>query len=144
MIISAYLLNSEIFEIQDVWTGQEDLQYTNDALKTLPKGLWFFCPVSPLELHKVMGLEGIHHLDAFCCFASVTFCPWCSKEGQNEGTIVNNLQTTHNKLGLVCEKCLHCSATTLEAIQHHSQGHKQPKECGREEEDRGLNDTSLS
>ena len=39
MIICASLLDSEIYEIQEIWTGPEDLQYTNDALKSLPKGL---------------------------------------------------------------------------------------------------------
>ena len=32
MITSVNLLDSEIFEIQEVWTGQRDLQYANDAL----------------------------------------------------------------------------------------------------------------
>ena len=114
MIISADLLDSKIFKIQEVWTGQEDLQYANDALKTLLKGLQFFCLVLPLESPKVMGLEGIHCPDAPHCLAGVTFCPWCGKEGQNEGIIANYLWTTHYKLGLVCQKCLHCSVTTLE------------------------------
>ena len=58
MIISVGLLDSKIYEIQEIWTRQEDLQYTNDALKSLLKGLWFFCPVSPLESPKVMGERG--------------------------------------------------------------------------------------
>ena len=80
----------------------EDLQYANDTLKTLPKSLLFFCPVSPKELPKVMGLTGVHNPDALHYFAGVTFCPWCRKEGQNEGTIVNHLETTHYELGLIC------------------------------------------
>ena len=35
----------------------------------------------------------------FCQYASY---PWCRKEGQNEGTIVNHLWTTHYRLGLAC------------------------------------------
>ena len=54
-----------------------------------------------------MSLKGVHHLDALHHFAGVTFCPWCAKEGQNKGNMVNHLWTTHYKLGLVCEKCLH-------------------------------------
>ena len=61
--------------------GCENLQYANDALKTLPKGLQFFHPVSPKESPKVMGLTGVHNPDALCHFAGVTFCPWCRKEG---------------------------------------------------------------
>ena len=47
--------------------------------------------MSSLELPKVMGLVGIHNPDALCHFAGVTFCPWCGKQGLNEGTIVNHL-----------------------------------------------------
>ena len=106
MIAYADLLGSQIYEIQEVWMGQEDLQYANSALKTLPKGLWFFRPASPKEFPKVMGLTGVHNPNALHCFARVTFCPWCRKEEQNEGTIVNPLWTMHYKLGLVCKKCL--------------------------------------
>ena len=76
MIISADLLDSKIFEIQENWTRQEDLWAANDTLKALPKGLQFFQTISPAELPKVMGLEGIHHPDALPHFARVTFCPW--------------------------------------------------------------------
>ena len=124
--------------------GWEDLQYSNDALKTLSKGLQFFCPASPKELPKVMGLAGVHNPDALCCFTGVTFCPCCGKERQKEGTIVTHLQTMHYKLGLVCEKCLHYSSLTLEAIWHHGQSCKQPKKSDAEEEDGGLNIASNS
>ena len=66
MIAYADLLGSQIYEIQEVWMGWEDLQYANDALKTLPKGLQFFHPVLPMELPKVMGLPGVHNPDALC------------------------------------------------------------------------------
>ena len=51
-----------------------------------------------------MGLMEIHDPDALCCFSGVTHCPWCGKEGQNEGTVVNHLQTVHHRLGLVCDR----------------------------------------
>ena len=35
-----------------------------------------------------MGLVGIHDPDALCHFNGLTHCPWCGKEGQNEGTVV--------------------------------------------------------
>ena len=94
MITSAILLGSQIYEIQESWEGQSKLHYANDALRALPKGLWFFHAVSPSELPKVMGLAGVHNPDALCCFSGMTFCPWCGKEGQNKGTIVNHLQMT--------------------------------------------------
>ena len=57
MIAFADLLGSEIYEIQEAWIGQEDLWYANDVLKNSPKGLQFFCPVSPSESPKVIGLK---------------------------------------------------------------------------------------
>ena len=139
MIAYADLLGSQIYEIQEVWTGWEDLWYANNALKTLPMSLQFFCPIPPSESSKVMGLTGIHNLEALHCFASMTFYPWCRKEGQNEEIAVNHLWTTHYKLGLVYEKCFHCPSITLEAIWHHGQSCKQLRE-----EDGGLDDTSSS
>ena len=139
MITYANLLGSQVYEIQEVWMGWEDLWYVNNVLKTLPKGLQFFHPVPPMELPKVMDLTRFHNPDALCCFAGVTFCHWCRKEGQNEGTIVNHLWTIHYKLGLVCQKCLCYSSVTLEAIRHHGQDCKQPKGSNTEEEGRGLN-----
>ena len=140
MITPASLLGSQIYEIQEAWGGQSELQYADDTLKTLPKGLQFFHPVSPLELPKVMGLAGIHNPDALCHFSGMTFCPWCRKEGQNEGTIVNHLWATHYKLGLVCGTCFCCPPVTFEAIWCHGRkGCKQPRK-----EDGGLDDTSSS
>ena len=76
MITSVNLLDSEIYEIQEVWTGQKDLWYANDALKLLPKGLQFFAPC-PLQNHpKSWGLKWVNHPDALHCFAGLTFCPW--------------------------------------------------------------------
>ena len=106
MIASVSLLDSKIYKIPEGWTGWEDLWYANDALKHLPKGLQFFCPMSPSELLNVVGLKGVHHPDSLCHFARLIFSPWCGKEGQNEGTVINHLQTMHYKLGLVCGRCL--------------------------------------
>ena len=47
MVTSASLLGSQIYEIQEVWRGQNELWYANDVLKTSPRGLQFFCPISP-------------------------------------------------------------------------------------------------
>ena len=119
MIASVGLLDSETYEIQEFWIRWEDLQYANDALKLLLKCLQFFNPISHSDSVKVMGLNGVHHPDALHCFARLTFCPWCRKEGQNEGTVVNHLQTVHYKLGLVCSVCPCFPSITSEAIWHH-------------------------
>ena len=89
--MSADLLGTSIYEIQSSWTGPKELKQANYTLQSLPKGLKFLQVVAPSESPKVMGLMGIHDPDALCCFNSITYCPWCRKEGQNEGTVVNHL-----------------------------------------------------
>ena len=42
MIETAGLLGSAIYEIQEEWTGWDELQHANYVLRTLPKGLKFF------------------------------------------------------------------------------------------------------
>ena len=91
-----------------------------------------------------MGLIGIHHPNALCCHAGLPYCSWCGKEGQNEGTVVNYLQTTHYRLGLVCSRCLCYSTTTSEAMQHHGQVCRQPIESDAKEEDEGPNNDNAS
>ena len=76
-------------------------------------------PTPTLESPKVIGLVGIHDPDALWHFAGFTYCPWCGKEGQNEGTVVNHLRTTHYRLGLVCDKCHSCLTTTCDTLCHH-------------------------
>ena len=121
LVVSASLLGTDTYEIQASWTGPEELKQANYTLQSLPKGLKFLRVVPTLESPKVMGLVGIHHPGALQHFASFTYCPWCGKEGQNEGTVVNHLRTTHYRLGLVCDKCHNCPTTTCNSLHH--QGH---------------------
>ena len=58
-----------------------ELKQANYALRSLPKGLKFLYVVPPSESPKVMGLVGIHNLDALHHFSGITHCPWCGKEG---------------------------------------------------------------
>ena len=102
MATNTELLGTSTHEIQASWTGPDKLKQANYALQSLPKGLKFLCVVPPFESPKVMGLMGIHDPHALCCFSGVTLCPWCGKEGQNEGTMVNHLWMVHYRLGLVC------------------------------------------
>ena len=85
----------------------------------MPKGLRFLRVVPTTEPPKVMGLMGIHDPDALWCFAGYTYCPWCGKEGQNEGTVVNHLRTTHYRLGLVCNQCFSCPTVTSDTLHQH-------------------------
>ena len=134
MVETTGLFGSTIYEIQEAWTEWKELQHAKYVPRTLPKGLRFFCVVSPSESPKVMGLMGIHHPNTLHHFNRVTHCPWCRKEGQNEGTIVNDLRTVHYKLGLVCERCFCCPSITLEAIWHHGQKNCQPSVEGGPDE----------
>ena len=71
------------------------------------------------ESRKVMGLMGIHNPNVLQHYAGYTNCPWCGKEGQNEGTMVNHLRTTHYRLGLVCDWCFGCPTVTSDLLCQH-------------------------
>ena len=113
---SAGLLGECIFEIQHSWKRLEHLKQANYVLQSLPKGLKFLRVVSAKESPKVMGLKVIHDPEALWHFASYTYCSWCGKDRQNEGTIVNHLRTVHYKLGLVCNLCFGCPRTTVDTL----------------------------
>ena len=131
---STELLGTSIYEIQASWTGLDELRQANYALRSLPKGLKILHVVPPSESPKFIGLVGIHDLEALHRFSSITHCPWCGKEGQNEGTVVNHLWMVHYRLGLVCNKCHNCPSTTSNTLRCHGQqncqqpGEKNPNE----------------
>ena len=104
----AGLLGESIYELQQLLDGPEDLKHGNYILQSLPKGLKFIRVISTKESPKVMGLKGIHDPDTLWHFAGFTYCPWCRKDGQNEGTIVNHLRSIHYKLGLIYNLCYGC------------------------------------
>ena len=66
-----------------------------------------------------MGLEGIHSPEAIHRWGGCSYCPWCAKEGQNEGTIVNHLYTVHYHLGLVCILCMAYVCTSSDTMRKH-------------------------
>ena len=115
----ADLLGKSIHELQLSWEGPEELKHANYSLCSLPKGLKFLRVVPTLESLKIMGLKGIHYGNALQHFMNYTYCPWCGKEGQNEGTIVNHLRTVHYKLGIVCNLCYHCPTVTSDTLHQH-------------------------
>ena len=115
----AGLLGELIFKIQQSWEGLEHLRCTNYVLQSLPKGLKFLRAVSAKESPKVMGLKGIYDPEALQHFAGYTYCPWCGKDGQNEGTVMNCLRMVHYKLGLVCNLCFSCPMTMSDTLCRH-------------------------
>ena len=120
LVVSTGFLGTDTYEIQSSWTGPEELKQANYTLWSLPKGLKFLRVVPTSASPKVMGLVGIHDPDALQHFTSFTYCPWCGKEGQNEGMVVNHLRTTHYQLGLVCDKCHGYPTTTCNTLHHHA------------------------
>ena len=115
----AGLLGESIFEIQCSWKGPEHLQQANYIFQSQPKGLKFLRAESTKEYPKEMGLKGIHDPEALWHFSRYTYCPWCGKSGQNEGTIINHLRTTHYKLGLICDWCFGCPTMMLDTLNRH-------------------------
>ena len=113
------LLGESIFKIQWSWKGPEHLQQANYIFQSQPKGLRFLRVVSAKESPKEMGLKGIHDPVALQHFSGYTYCPWCGKSGQNEGTIVNHLRTTHYKLGLICNQYFGCPTMMSDTFCRH-------------------------
>ena len=116
---SAGLLGEAIYKIQLSWTRPEELKQANYALQSLPKGLRFLRVVPATESPKVMGLMGIHDPNALQHYAGYIYCPWCGKEGKNEGTMVNHLRRTHYRLGLVCNQCFGCPTVMSDSLCWH-------------------------
>ena len=134
----AKLLGLAIYEIKEVWKGPDELLQGNYTLRSLPKGLKFPRAVPPLESPKVTGLVGIHDPDALHPFSGMAHYPWCGKEGQNEGTIINHLQMMHYRLSLVCNKCYNYPSTSSDTLCCHGQQNCQPSGEG------GPNKSALS
>ena len=91
----AGLLGTEVYPIHNQWVGKKELCSAYHIVRGSAKDLHFFRIVAPLESPKIMGLQGIHSPEALKQQVGLTFCLWCRKKGQNEGTIVNHLHTQH-------------------------------------------------
>ena len=122
MMEMAGLIDLEFYMVQDLWWGTKELHTANYVARGSAKDLHYFWVVLPLKSPKIMGLTGIHSPEALKHQAGLSFCPWCGKKGQNEGTVVNHLHTGHYCLRLVCERCLSYFATTSDTKWHHIQG----------------------
>ena len=120
MASSTNLLGTEVHEVQEEWSGWQELKATNRAAKASQMDTHFFRLVAPTESPKIMGLEGIHLPKALWWWSSLSYCPWCRKEGQNEGTVVNCLQMIHYHLGLFCAHCLDFFTMTLDVMWQHA------------------------
>ena len=120
MATSTNLLGTEIHEVQESWDGRKDLPAANQSAKSSHKDIHFFRVVAPTELLKIMDLKGIHSPKALLWQSSLTFCLWCGKEGQNEGTIVNHMWTMHYYLGLIRACCLEYFTRSTDTMHQHA------------------------
>ena len=125
------LMGTEIHPVQDQWQGKKGTPCGHGSTKNL----CYFQVVSPIEYPKIMGLKGFHSPEALKCQAGLSLCPWCGKEGQNEGTIVNHFCTEHYPLGLVCKRCLQHFMTSSDRMQQHLQGCKSAHVCNDKKSD---------
>ena len=139
---SAGLLKSNIYEVQDTWTGQKDLCTANHTAKASQKNKQFFHMVAPTELPSIMLLEGIHTPEALHRWGGHSYCPWCAKEGQNEGTMVNHLCTVHYHIGLVCTLCLAFFTTSADTMRKYGPHCKAMTTGDQEEEEISVEDNA--
>ena len=58
------LLNAEIYEVQEVWTGQWGLKAANCTAKASQMDILFFCMVMLTKSPNIMGLKEIHSPEA--------------------------------------------------------------------------------
>ena len=76
------LLDSEIHEVQEVWTGWRGLRAANHATQTSPRGIQFFHVVSPNELPDIMGLRGVHSQKPYISKAVGPSAPSVERRGR--------------------------------------------------------------
>ena len=131
----ASLMDTKTHPVQDQWQGKKELHAAKHLAKRSTKNLCYFQVVLPIQSPKIMGLKGIHCPEVLKHQAGLSFCPWCGKEGQNEGNMVIHLCTGYYCLRLVCERCLHHFTTSSDRMQHHLQGCQSTHVCYDEESD---------
>ena len=80
LVTSTNLLVTKIHEVQGHWSGWQELRATNKAAKA-----------SQRDIHcwKLWGWRGCIPPEALYGWSGLSFCPWCGKEGQKKGTVVN-------------------------------------------------------
>ena len=53
-------LNTQIYEVQEVWTSWQGLKAATHTAKASQRDIQFFCMVTPTKSPNIMGLKGIH------------------------------------------------------------------------------------
>ena len=90
-----------------------------------------------------MGLKVIHSPKVLFQWGNPSYCSWCGKEGQNEGTVVNHLRTVHYYLGLICALCQDFFTMSSDTLRWHTSSYESlpmdDKDWQEEEESKGDN-----
>ena len=60
MASSMNLLGTKVYEVQEEWSGCQELKTANKTAKASQRDIYFFRLVVPTESSKIMGLDGIH------------------------------------------------------------------------------------
>ena len=100
MVQETNLLNVEIPEVQEAWTDRQELKATNCAAKASQREIQFSAQYHWVTQHH--GVEGVSLPWGPTLVRLSLILPWCGKEGQNKGTMVNHLWNVHYCLGLIC------------------------------------------
>ena len=79
MATATNLMGSEVHE---VWTGWKDLKATHHVAKASPRDICFFRVMPPTKLPKIMGLRGIHSLEALQQWGGLSFISGVEKKGK--------------------------------------------------------------
>ena len=69
-------------------------------MQTSPKDIQFFPMVSPNESPNIMGLKGVHSLEAYIGEAAAPSAPGVGRRGRNEGTSHEPLENHALSFGL--------------------------------------------
>ena len=93
---------------------------------------------------NIVGLKGIHSPEDLHWQGGHFYCPWCGKEVQNKGTVVNHLQNVHYCLGLIYTLCWEYFAMSLDTMRWHTSSCKAltTKDKAPEEEEKSESDNS--
>ena len=116
----AGLLGTEVYPVQDPWVGKRELCCTYYAVTGSAKDLPLFQDSGTPQIPQNNGSPRHTLPRGTEATGWPLILPWCRKEGQNKGTIVNHLCTRHYCLGLVCERSLSYFTTTSDKMQCHA------------------------
>ena len=113
MATSINLLGTKVHEVQEIWGSQKDLWLLTEWQRLLQKTSTFLDCLTH-RVAKDHGPQRHPFLWGPAMMRWPDLLPLVWQRGQNEGTVVNHLWTTHHHLGLNCANCLDYFTTSAE------------------------------